>query len=109
MIFEHGLHAKFGFASLPVGAPLQSGDRQAAGAGRAAGAVGGNVAGRKEVAWQKFVRQRSGGRAAKAGYGFRIEFLQGVQGPVAVGYRAHVVMGMSMSGDKFGIGADHGS
>lgn len=50
--------------------------------------------GGREVAWRDFVRQRSGGgQAAKAGYGFRIEFPEAVAGPVALGEASHFGMG----------------
>jgi len=57
--------------------------------------------GEQEVAWHVFLRRRETGEgkpaANGAGYGFRIEFPEPVQGPVAVGYGAHFGMGMFMS------------
>jgi CRISPR-associated protein Csb2 len=58
------------------------------------------IGGRK-TSWSSFCRERScgeGRRAGSAGYGFRIEFPEPVQGPVAVGYAAHFGMGMFVSG-----------
>jgi CRISPR-associated protein Csb2 len=53
--------------------------------------------GGRSVPWHAFLRRREtgGGRQAAngAGYGFRIEFPENVQGPVAVGYAAHFGMG----------------
>jgi len=49
--------------------------------------------GGKPVAWREFLRQRSGGGPAKAGYGFRIEFPEAVAGPVALGEASHFGMG----------------
>jgi len=55
------------------------------------------VVGGRKVPWHAFLRCRESGegrRAANgAGYGFRIEFPEAVQGPVAVGYGAHFGMG----------------
>ena len=36
--------------------------------------VAGTILGWRPVAWREFLRQRSGGGPAKAGYGFRIRF-----------------------------------
>ncbi len=50
----------------------------------------------REVAWREFGCWRSNGdgrRADGAGYGFRIEFPEPVQGPVAVGAASHFGMG----------------
>lgn len=53
--------------------------------------------GGREVPWSAFMRRREAdGRkpaANGAGYGFRIEFAEAVQGPVAVGYASHFGMG----------------
>lgn len=53
--------------------------------------------GGREIPWHDFVRRREmDGRkpaANGAGYGFRIEFPEPVQGPVAVGYASHFGMG----------------
>ncbi len=50
--------------------------------------VVGTRPGGREVAWWEFVRQRSGGQAAKAGYGFRIAFPEAVAGRWLWGQRA---------------------
>ena len=59
--------------------------------------VAGTILGEQEVAWHAFLRRRETGEgkpaANGAGYGFRIEFPEPVQGPVAVGYGAHFGMG----------------
>lgn len=58
--------------------------------------VAGTCLGGREVPWNAFLRRRSKGngrRAGEAGYGFRVEFPEAVQGPVAVGYGAHFGMG----------------
>lgn len=55
--------------------------------------VAGTRLGGREVAWREFLRRRSNGQAAKAGYGFRIEFPEAVQGPVALGAESHFAMG----------------
>lgn len=50
----------------------------------------------RKVPWREFCCQRESGdgrRAGKAGYGFRIEFHEAVQGPIAVGYGVHFGMG----------------
>ncbi len=59
-------------------------------------AVAGTILEGREVAWTSFLCRRENGegrRAGRAGYGFRIEFPEPVQGPVAVGYGAHFGMG----------------
>ena len=61
--------------------------------------VGGTRLGGREVAWRDFMRQRSGGGPAKAGYGFRICFSEAVAGPVALGEASHFGMGMFASGE----------
>ncbi len=65
--------------------------------------VAGTRLGGREVPWHAFLRRRSGGEGRRAadgrGYGFRIEFAQEVQGPVAVGYGAHFGMGGFEGGD----------
>lgn len=59
--------------------------------------VRGTMLGGREVPWHAFLRQRERGEgrpaADGAGYGFRIEFAEAVQGPVAVGYASHFGMG----------------
>jgi len=58
-----------------------------------------DLAGEK-TGWSSFRRARSlggGRRAGSVGYGFRIEFSEPVQGPVALGYGAHFGMGTFMS------------
>ncbi|MCK9564489.1 MAG: type I-U CRISPR-associated protein Csb2 [Methanothrix sp.] len=53
--------------------------------------------GGRNISWHAFLRRRETGRgrpaANGAGYGFRIEFPEAVQGPVAVGYASHFGMG----------------
>ena len=57
--------------------------------------------GGREVRWQEFLRRREMDERAPAangaGYGFRIEFPEPVQGPVAVGYASHFGMGGFLS------------
>jgi CRISPR-associated protein Csb2 len=59
--------------------------------------------GGQDVPWHAFLRRREKGQgkpaANGAGYGFRIEFPEAVQGPVAVGYASHFGMG-GFEGDK---------
>lgn len=59
--------------------------------------VAGTKLGEQEVAWHSFLRRRETGEVRPAvngaGYGFRIEFPEPVQGPVAVGYGTHFGMG----------------
>ena len=59
--------------------------------------VAGTMLGGREVPWHAFLRRRERGEgrpaANGAGYGFRIEFTEAVQGPVAVGYASHFGMG----------------
>lgn len=59
--------------------------------------VRGTMLGGREVPWHAFIRRRErreGKQAADgAGYGFRIEFAEAVQGPVAVGAESHFGMG----------------
>jgi CRISPR-associated protein Csb2 len=59
--------------------------------------VAGTKLGEQEVPWHVFLRRREMGEGKPAGngagYGFRIEFPEPVQGPVAVGYGAHFGMG----------------
>ncbi len=48
------------------------------------------------IGWSCFHKTRSfgdGRRAGRVGYGFRIEFAETVQGPVAIGYACHYGMG----------------
>jgi CRISPR-associated protein Csb2 len=58
--------------------------------------VSGTGLGGRNIPWHAFLRRRETGRgrpaANGAGYGFRIEFPENVQGPVAVGYGAHFGM-----------------
>jgi CRISPR-associated protein Csb2 len=52
--------------------------------------------GGKRTPWSAFhTRRRRGGgrRSTAAGYGFRVEFLEPVRGPIAVGYGAHFGLG----------------
>jgi len=59
--------------------------------------VAGTRLGERDVPWHAFLRWRERGEgkpaANGAGYGFRIEFPESVQGPMAVGYGAHFGMG----------------
>ena len=59
--------------------------------------VAGTRLGGRDVPWHDFVRRRKmderSPAANGAGYGFRIEFAEPVQGPVAVGYASHFGMG----------------
>ena len=53
--------------------------------------------GGRETPWTSFACRRSNGEGRRSaygiGYGFRIEFAENVQGPVAVGYASHFGMG----------------
>lgn len=56
----------------------------------------------ERTSWSSFRRARNQGggrRAGSVGYGFRIEFPEPVQGPVALGYGAHFGMG-TFSGEQ---------
>ena len=68
--------------------------------------VAGTKLGEQEVAWHVFLRQRETGEGRPAtngaGYGFRIEFSEPVQGPVAVGYGAHFGVGGFVGDDDRG-------
>ena len=59
--------------------------------------VSSRLLGGRAVPWQEFIRRRATDErrpaANGAGYGFRIEFAEAVQGPVAVGYGGHFGMG----------------
>jgi len=59
--------------------------------------VAGTSLGGRSIPWHAFQRRRETGRGRPAGngagYGFRIEFAEQVQGPVAVGYASHFGMG----------------
>jgi CRISPR-associated protein Csb2 len=80
---EHELRRLLGLAGFPEPVTVEP--------------VAGTWLGDREVPWRDFLCQRSNGegrRAGRAGYGFRIEFPEQVQGPVAVGYGAHFGMGM---------------
>jgi len=67
--------------------------------------VAATMLGGRQVPWHAFQRRRGtgGGKPAAngAGYGFRIEFAEAVQGPVAVGYASHFGMGGFVPGDKY--------
>ncbi|MFZ2470998.1 MAG: type I-U CRISPR-associated protein Csb2 [Methanothrix sp.] len=66
--------------------------------------VAGTSLGGRNVPWHAFLRRRETGRgrpaANGAGYGFRIEFVEIVQGPVAVGYASHFGMGGFVGDDE---------
>jgi CRISPR-associated protein Csb2 len=59
--------------------------------------VAGTNLGGRNIPWHAFLRRRETDRgrpaANGAGYGFRIEFPEVMQGPVAVGYASHFGMG----------------
>jgi CRISPR-associated protein Csb2 len=58
--------------------------------------IGGTPLGGKLVAWRDFRRRRVSGDGAAAGhtgYGFRIEFLEPVRGPLVFGYGRHFGLG----------------
>ena len=64
--------------------------------------VAGTILGKKQTGWSSFRMSRDGGRGRRAGsrgYGFRIEFSEPVQGPIAVGYGAHFGMGLFVPED----------
>jgi CRISPR-associated protein Csb2 len=63
--------------------------------------VAGTHLGGWDVPWHAFLRRRDerGPAANGAGYGFRIEFAEPVQGPVAVGYASHFGMGGFVNAD----------
>ncbi|MFZ2472322.1 MAG: hypothetical protein WAW52_10330 [Methanothrix sp.] len=60
--------------------------------------------GGRETPWASFACRRSNGEGRRSaygiGYGFRIEFAEPVQGPVAVGYASHFGMGGFVGEDK---------
>lgn len=62
--------------------------------------------GGRQVSWLEFQTKRQGGgrRAGHRGYGFRIEFAEEVQGPLALGYGAHFGLGMFAPGEQPGAG-----
>lgn len=80
---EHDLLRLLGEAGFPRAAKVEP--------------VRGTMLGGREVPWHAFLRRRERGEgrpaADGAGYGFRIEFAEAVQGPVAVGWGAHFGMG----------------
>jgi len=65
--------------------------------------VNGTWLGEQEVAWASFVCKRDNGEGKRAaydrGYGFRIEFAEEIQGPLAVGYGSHFGMGSFLPDD----------
>jgi CRISPR-associated protein Csb2 len=68
--------------------------------------VAGTRLGEQEMAWHTFLRRRETGEGKPAsngaGYGFRIEFPEPVQGPVVVGYGVHFGMGAFEGDDENG-------
>jgi len=61
------------------------------------------VLGQRQTGWSIFRRLRckgDGRRAGNCGYGFRIEFSQLVQGPIAIGYGAHFGLGLFVPQDE---------
>jgi CRISPR-associated protein Csb2 len=80
---EHELRRLLGLAGFPEPVAVEH--------------VRGTSLGGREVPWASFVCRRESGEGRRAangvGYGFRIEFPEAVQGPVAVGYGAHFGMG----------------
>jgi CRISPR-associated protein Csb2 len=75
--------------------------------------VAGTRLGGRDVPWHVFLRRRNQGEgkpaANGAGYGFRIEFSEPVQGPVAVGYASHFGMGGFETDINYEIGHDYES
>lgn len=64
--------------------------------------IAGTLLGKKQIGWSGFRLSRDGGRgrwAGSRGYGFRIEFSEPVNGPIAVGYGAHFGMGLFVPED----------
>ncbi|HPS91172.1 MAG TPA: type I-U CRISPR-associated protein Csb2 [Methanothrix sp.] len=64
--------------------------------------IAGTILGKRQIVWSSFRLSRDGGRGRRAGsrgYGFRIEFSEPVQGPLAVGYGAHFGMGLFVPED----------
>lgn len=64
--------------------------------------IAGTLLGKRQILWSSFRQSRDGGRGRRAGsrgYGFRIEFSEPVQGPLAVGYGAHFGMGLFVPED----------
>ncbi|MBN1236763.1 MAG: type I-U CRISPR-associated protein Cas5/Cas6 [Methanotrichaceae archaeon] len=72
--------------------------------------VAGTQLGEREVLWESFLCRRSegGGKRAACGKasGFRVQFPEEVQGPVAVGYGAHFGMGGFVPCARFLIASD---
>jgi CRISPR-associated protein Csb2 len=61
------------------------------------------IVGQLQTGWSSFRRLRCSGRGRRAGncgYGFRIEFSQPVQGPIAIGYGAHFGLGLFVPLDE---------
>ena len=58
--------------------------------------VAGTVLGGEMVGWERFVTRRCAGRRPAGGgpCGFRVRFTEAVQGPVAVGYASHFMLGV---------------
>lgn len=81
---EHELRRLLGLAGFPVPSVVES--------------VSCTSLGGRNVCWSSFHTQRENNYEAKravgrVGYGFRIQFPEPVQGPVAVGYAAHLGLG----------------
>jgi CRISPR-associated protein Csb2 len=87
---EHELRRLLGLAGFPKPVAVEP--------------VAGTMLGERNVPWHAFLRRRETGRgrpaANGAGYGFRIEFAEAVQGPMAVGYGAHFGMGGFVGDDE---------
>lgn len=65
--------------------------------------IAGTLLGKRLTGWSSFRLSRDGGRGRRAGsrgYGFRIEFYEPVQGPLAIGYGAHFGMGLFVPEDE---------
>jgi CRISPR-associated protein Csb2 len=85
---EHEVRRLLGLENLPVIASIEP--------------IAGTLLGKTQNEWSSFRLSRDGGRGRRAGsrgYGFRIEFSEPVQGPLAVGYGAHFGMGLFVPED----------
>lgn len=79
---EHEVRRLLGLENLPEIASVEP--------------IAGALLGKKQIGWSSFRLSREGCR----GYGFRIEFSEPVQGPLAVGYGAHFSMGLFVPADE---------
>lgn len=96
---EHELRRLLGLAGFPEPVQVEP--------------VAGTSLGGRIIPWHAFLRRRETGKgrpaANGAGYGFRIEFTEMVQGPVAVGYASHFGMGGFVGDDKLQWRRNNGS